>query len=125
MRLVSTNTRKRFLAVMTAFLGLAAAGTAFATGSWTGSPASVNGWNVLTDYNGSGTVELYTGIGQYAFPLDTPGAQILQEIRDAKKNGKQIYVRLDSAKTQHCYFVPATDSDKVCKSRAWGVSQVQ
>jgi hypothetical protein len=125
MRLFSTNTRKHFLAVMLAFLALAAAGTAFADGFWTDSPASVSGWDVLTDFNGSGTVELYTSLGQYAFPLDAPGAQMLQDVRDAKKSGHAIFVRLDNVKKQYCYWIPNTNIPAICKSRAWGISQVQ
>jgi hypothetical protein len=123
MRLVSMNARKYFLAVMVSFLALATAGTAFAVPSWS-SPTSVSGWNIHEDSSANGHVELYTSIGQYAFPLDAIGAQILGEIRDAKKSGHNVYLRLDPFQGQYCFYSP-NGQVQYCAPRVWGVSQIQ
>lgn len=102
-------------------LALSIAGTALAAG-WD-SPATVSGWNILTDDQGKGSVELYTSVNQYAFPLDTAGQGMLDEIRDAKNNGRAIYVR--NMQRNYCYSTRGDQTLDACRLRVWGVSQVR
>jgi hypothetical protein len=88
--------------------------------------ANVRWWTIVSDVGTNGaTVELTTSRTEYAFPLNASTEPMLEEIREAKRTGRTVIVRA-ATNSQYCYNThDHTNVPKNCKTRLWGIQQVQ